>query len=59
MIKHIGLQIDINDLTDFYIEILNGKKKSSFVLKQGLSEIIFNIKQEAEVNQIEYEDIEL
>ena len=41
-LKHIGLAIsEINEITDFYIEILGMKQARTFVLNKTLAETIF------------------
>lgn len=41
-LKHIGLAIsEINEITDFYIEILGMKQARTFVLKKNIAKAIF------------------
>ncbi len=59
MIKHIGIEVDKNDINDFYIKILKGQKKNSFIINENLAEKIFNIKKTVEVIHLQCEDVDL
>ncbi len=58
MLKHIALQVDENDIQDFYIQILCGNITHQFNLNAKLAGQLFNISQEINVQYLILDQIQ-